>query len=283
MRSSEGGRSGGTAVAAGAPPIRSHEFRRLQHLLYAVSGIQLRAGKEALVRSRMAGRLHACGTRTFREYLDLVESGDGTELRELIDALATNKTEFFREAAHFDFLKSDLLPMWRRVQHPLRIWCAGCSTGEEPLSIGMLLAEEMSPDRARAARILATDVSSRSIDRARRGLYSPRSLGVLSLERRRRFFRRTQRSGRWRVRPELAAMVRFARLNLMHEWPMRGRFDLIVCRNVMIYFDAPVRQRLIERFWERTTAGGYLFVGHSESLGALSHGFRYVRPAIYVR
>lgn len=269
------------------PPLRPHEFRRLRELLYETCGIRLRAGKEELVRSRLGRRVIDTGAPTFAAYLDRVEQRSAqrefAELGALVDALTTNQTAFFREPAHFDFFRTKMLPAMAQGSRPIRVWSAGCSTGEEPFSIAVLMREHLPPDRFSGARVLATDVSSRVLTRARAATYTARAVTAIPATLRRSMLDVSTSGDRFVVREELRAMVRFARLNLIREWPLRGPFDAIFCRNVMIYFDAGVRQRLVERFWHMLAPGGHLVVGHSESLGTLTHGFRYVQPAVYVR
>jgi len=269
------------------PPLRPHEFRRLRALLYETCGIRLRAGKEELVRSRLGRRVADAGASTFGAYLDRVERDaarrEFAELGALVDVLTTNQTAFFREPAHFDFFTAKVLPAMAQGARPIRVWSAGCSSGEEPFSIAALMREHLPADRFAAARVLATDVSSRVLVRARAATYGARAVTAIPAAMRRRMLDVSPAGDRFVVREELRAVVRFARLNLIRDWPLRGPFDAIFCRNVMIYFDAGVRQRLLERFWHVLAPGGHLFVGHSESLGTCTHGFRYVQPAIYMR
>jgi len=278
-------------VAAAAwertPPLRPHEFRRLRELLYETCGIRLRDGKEELVRSRLGRRVVDAGAPSFAAYLDRIENDASrrqfAELGALVDALTTNQTAFFREPAHFEFFIAKVLPRMAQATQPVRVWSAGCSTGEEPFTIAALMREHLPADRFGGARILATDVSSRVLARARAATYGARAITAIPATLRRRMLDVSASGDRFVVREELRAVVRFARLNLIRDWPLRGPFDAIFCRNVMIYFDAGVRQRLVERFWRVLAPGGHLFVGHSESLGTMTHGFRYVQPAVYVR
>ena len=273
-------------IAVPVPPLRPQEFRRLGTVLYEACGIRLHHGKEELVRSRLGRLVAAAGARTFGAYLDIVEreaaAGRPAHFDALIDALTTNQTAFFREPAHFDFVRSTMLPALATATRPVRVWSAGCSTGEEPFSLAALMHEHLSGPRFDTARVLATDVSSRVIARARTATYSAKSAAV-PRPLRRRLFETPIRGDDLVIRAQLRAIVRFARLNLIDDWPLRGPFDAIFCRNVLIYFDAPVRQRLIQRFATLLAPGGYLFVGHSESLSALTHELSYVRPAIYRR
>jgi chemotaxis protein methyltransferase CheR len=201
-----------------------------------------------------------------------------------VDAISTNKTSFFRESAHFDYLRLHVLPELLASGRPLRFWSAGCSSGEEPYSLAILLHEMASDLDRRDVRILATDISTAMLARARAGVYDTAALADLPDAALRRYFVRAPgATERHRVGPRVASVVRFARLNLIGEWPMRGPFDVIFCRNVMIYFDRPTQARLVRRFHELLAPHGQLLVGHSESLTSLEHRFRYVQPAVYAR
>jgi chemotaxis protein methyltransferase CheR len=266
--------------------LKSREFKAISDLMYRLSGVNLTPGKEGLVESRLASRLRALQLRSFSEYLEHVEA-DATrrELTMLIDLLTTNKTNFFREPEHFEYLRRDVLPRLHARGGEARFWSAGCSSGEEPYTLAMLLAEEWNGPSAPAARILATDLSTRIVARAEVAEYDEPMLAGLAKSRIQRHLEPVTRGAvrRYRVRKELRAMVKVARLNLMEPWPMKGPFDVILCRNVMIYFDAATQERLVNRFHGLLAPGGSLLVGHSESLTALSHTFHYVQPATYVK
>ena len=273
-----------SAPMALGPEVRAHELRRVARILYETCGIRLRPGKEALVRSRLARRVLASGARSFAEYLDHVEREAGRAERDaMVDALTTNKTSFFRESAHFDVLRTTLAPRLARDTAPIRLWCAGCATGEEAYTIAMVLRDALPPARFAATRILATDISEQALARARAARYADGAVAGVPEGIRRAAFVRDSRADTWVVRDELRAVVRFARLNLMAEWPMHGPFDAIFCRNVMIYFDGAARQRVVSRLAALLAPAGFLIVGHAESLGAAGYGLRYVRPAVYVR
>ncbi len=259
-------------------------FRTIIELLHAHCGIRMREGKEGLVRARLTKRLRAVGAADFDAYLALVQ-GDPQqrEFREMVDVLTTNKTSFFREQAHFEFLQDTVLPACRG---PIRLWSAGCSTGEEPYTLAMLVRETLPASAANNARILATDISHRVLASAKAGVYGEEGMSEVSRELKQRYWARADAAGgheRLSAAPSLRSMIQFGRLNLMEPWPMRGPFDAILCRNVMIYFDKATQQALVERFWALLRPGGHLFVGHSESLTGLSHHFTYVQPACYVR
>jgi chemotaxis protein methyltransferase CheR len=269
-----------------AAELSESQFDAISRLTYQVCGINLQAGKQGLVKTRLARRLQTVGVADFDEYLEyLARDTSGTEMSAMLDALTTNKTSFFREVQHFEYVRSTVLPSLDAGWSGLRIWSAGCSTGEEPYTLALLLHDEV-PDLARRdVRILATDLSTRVLARAREGEYDQAAVEDIPPKLLNRYFTciRTAPTRAFRVKPELQSLIRFARLNLMAPWPMRGPFDMIFCRNVMIYFDRPTQQRLVYRYWELLRPGGHLFVGHSESLTGLEHGFRYVQPAVYVK
>ena len=260
--------------------LASDQFGRISATMRDTAGIRLPPGKETLVKSRLSKRLRALRLGSFEEYLRyLDEDESGSELAEMVDALTTNKTSFFRESAHYDHFVETVLgaPTPPRA---LRIWSAGCSTGEEPYTLGMLLREHGRKDGRH--RILGTDISGHALAAARRGEYAETLLRDVPDPLRRKHFEPAS-DGRSRVVDETRSLVSFARLNLMGDWPMRGPFDVIFCRNVMIYFDREVRERLVARFHGLLRDDGLLYVGHSESLTGLNHPFRYVRPAVYQR
>ena len=264
--------------------LTSAQFSRVAALLYEHCGIAMRPGKEGLVRARLSKRLRTLSIPDFSAYLDLVgESPGHPEFGEMVDALTTNKTSFLREHAHFDYLRQVVLPT---LPQPIRIWSAGCSSGEEPYTLGMLLLDHSMTGTPRDARVLATDISQSMLSAAQAGVYPAEIMSDVPVEWQRRYWARlhpTDESGAMSATPLLRNVVRFAPLNLMEHWPMRGPFDAIFCRNVMIYFDKGTQQRLVERFWGLLRPGGHLFVGHSESLTGATHQFRYVQPAVYVK
>jgi chemotaxis protein methyltransferase CheR len=201
----------------------------------------------------------------------------------MMDVLTTNKTSFLREPKHFDYLCGHIVPGLKNRK--IRIWSAGCSSGEEPYSVAILLNETIQDLSRWDISILATDLSSRMLDHARRGTYDGDHLREVPPMLISKYFTcvETNPVRRYRVIESLRRLVRFARLNLMGEWPMKGPFDVIFCRNVMIYFDKPSQERLIDRFWGLLRPEGVLFIGHAESLAGSHHKFRYVQPAVYVK
>ncbi len=256
-------------------------FRRVRDMMYEFSGVNLVEGKEELVKARLTKRLRDLDLESFDAYLDYLDRDpSGKELVRMVDELTTNKTSFFREEPHFDLLRNQILPEYKERGGPFRIWCAGCSSGEEPYSLAITLLEAFPDIERRDVKILATDISPTILAKARQGIYTEAVLADVSTQQRQRFFSR-QEDNSFSVGNELRSLISFALLNLMEPWPMKGPFDMIFCRNVMIYFDLETRERLVDRYRDILAPGGYLCVGHSESLNASNHGMTYVQPAVY--
>lgn len=261
---------------------KPQQVRKISELVYRAAGINLKQNKEALVRARLMKRLRVLGIRRVADYLDLIENHpEGEEIACLIDVMTTNKTSFFREVEHFRFLRDRVLP--QLAAQRVRFWSAACSSGEEAYTLAIVLREHLPGMEARDVRILATDISHRVLEKARQAVYPQAAVQEVPLPQYRKYFVRMPhgRSGWVRVASEAQRMVHLAHLNLMAPWPMRGGFQVIFCRNVMIYFDRPTQQTLVQRFWDILEDGGYLFVGHSEGLSAIRHRFHYVQPAVY--
>jgi chemotaxis protein methyltransferase CheR len=270
-------------MSSGALELNQSQFTSISELVHRVCGIHLHPGKFGLVRTRLGRVVREAGMHDIDAYLaHATRDASGREAARLVDALTTNKTSFFREPKHFDLLRKRLLAeLWVR-DRPLRVWSAGCSSGEEAYTLAIVLDEELGS--AGAARILATDISARMLAHARRGVYGEEALRDVPAMSRVRYFSPVNGPDRAaEVGPRLRSMIRFAQLNLMDPWPMTGPFDLICCRNVMMYFDKETQQALVDRFWHMLAPGGYFFGGHSESFAALGHRFRYVQPAVYCR
>lgn len=248
-------------------PFTTADFRAIADLLYAASGIHLADAKAPLVYSRIAKRVRKLGLDSFRAYCDLLRSDPGhAEHAAMLSALTTNVTRFFREPHHFEHMAAELLPPLiarAKAGGRVRLWSAGCSAGHEPYSMAMTLLNAF-PDAARSdIRILATDIDPVVVDHARRGVYNDSDVEPIAAGLRSKFMTRTS-AGAWQVTPALAEVVSFGALNLMEDWPMRGKFDAIFCRNVAIYFDEPTQTRLFTRFANQLTADGRLYIGHSE-------------------
>jgi chemotaxis protein methyltransferase CheR len=267
--------------------FRNEDFEALRHLVKSLTGINLSDQKRELVYGRLSRRLRALRLRSFGEYRELLAS-DPRELVQLSNAITTNLTSFFRERHHFDYLCEEVLKARAAQSHPrrrVRIWSAGCSTGEEPYSIAMSVIEAL-PDLPRwDLRILATDLDSDALERARAGLYPSERVRAVDPVRLVRFFTEQHAgSGRaYRVVPEVAALVSFKQLNLMDRWPMKGPLDVIFCRNTVIYFDKETQRELFARIAALQRPGDLLFLGHSESLFQVSPDYSLVGRTIYRR
>ena len=260
------------------------DFEFIRRLVAEKTGIVLNDAKRNLVYSRLSRRLRQLGLEQFADYCELLKSGDDGELVNFINAITTNLTSFFRENHHFEYLRDTLLPelMRSKPERRLRCWSAGCSTGEEPYSIAMVLRETL-PASGWDARILATDLDSEVVARARRGVYTQERVNGISPERLRRWFLRGKgdNEGMVQVRAALRELITFRQLNLMHAWPIGGPLDFIFCRNVVIYFDKPTQKVLFDRYAELLPVGGHLFIGHSESLFKVTDRFKLIGKTIY--
>lgn len=281
--SPRGGRSpGNSADEAHEFNWTPNDFTKVQSLIYQRAGIRLHDGKHAMVYSRLSRRLRETGHRSFHDYLSWLQGQDGQEWQEFVNALTTNLTSFFRESHHFDMLAQHLRSAPNHG--PWRIWCNAASTGEEPYSIAMTATEALG--QGGNFSLLASDIDSRVLARAAQGIYPADSLRNVSPERLQRFFMRGSgaNAGLVRVRPELQRSIEFTNLNLISEpWSIKGGFDVLFCRNVMIYFDAPTQRRLIERMHQVLNPGGLLFVGHAENLGESRDLFTLRGKTVYVR
>ena len=259
-------------------------FEKISKVVYDVAGIYLPETKIGLVKSRLLKRLRILNLDSFEEYLEFVMSEKpAKELEQMIDIITTNKTNFFREIQHFDFMRNVVLPAVLQNNDPIRMWSAGCSSGAEPYTIAMVLRENITDIMKRDVKILATDISYEMLEIAKRGQYSEAIKDEISEKYLHKYFTRGVEEGKtlYTARNELKQLVKYAYLNLMSDWPMRGPFQIIFCRNVMIYFDKETRQKLINRFYSLLAPNGYLFVGHSESLTSTEHSFTYIQPAVY--
>jgi len=263
------------------------DFEAVRDILYATAGISLDDGKCDLVYGRLARRLRAYRHDSFTDYLKLLDSPGGEqEMVHFINALTTNLTGFFRDPHHFDYLANNVLPEVAgrpAVDGQCRIWSAGCSSGEEPYSIAMVVRECMPGPGSLDVQIFATDLDSSVVARASQGRYSSERIAGLSRSRANKWFRRINGINPCDVQVDtsLTKMIEFRQLNLMHDWPAQGLFDIIFCRNVMIYFDKPTRHRLFDRYADCLADGGYLFVGRSETVHTLSDRFEPAGRSIY--
>lgn len=261
-------------------------FDRFRSIVREQTGIHLGPHKEALVQARVGKRLRTLGLRSYCEYLDLLEADEtGGELTLFIDAICTNVTGFFRESHQFDFVAEQMRIWLEEGQRRFRFWSCACSTGEEPYSLGMTVLDVAQRYADVDMRILATDLSTRVLDRCLDACYDNRRLQEVPEKLRERFF--TPVPGEphaLRVTNPVRDIVLFRRMNLaLPPFPMQGPFDIVLCRNVMIYFDDDVRKRLLDEIHRIIRPGGYLIVGHAESLSSITSGFKYLRPAVYGR
>lgn len=271
--------------------LSERDFRKISNLVYDHCGINLHDGKKELVRARLAKRLRMGRFTTFKEYLKhVLNDKTGTEFSILIDALSTNLTSFFREAQHFEFLRKIFLPKLlerKRTQRNYRIraWCAGCSSGEEPYSIAITLLESVQGKGRWDIKVLATDISTRMLETAHRGIYDEARIGPVPKIQRNKYLKvqHINNEKAFEVKKVIRDVVILKYLNLMDRWPIKGPLDFIFCRNVMIYFDKPTQQTLISRYWDLLDSGGVLFTGHSESLTGIEHKFNYIQPTIYAK
>ncbi|MGQ0646683.1 MAG: CheR family methyltransferase [Gemmatimonadaceae bacterium] len=268
-------------IAFGPPVLGARDFAFLQELIKRTAGIHLTEQKKSLVEGRLAKRLRFHGMRDYKEYIELLQNADpcGGEMLELINAITTNKTSFFREQHHFDFLLRETFPSFGG--RSIRVWSAGCSTGEEPYSIAMTAR-----DARVSVEIFATDIDTKVLATAKAGVYAEDRVTELSPDLVRRHFLRGDgsKAGLYRVRPDVQQMVTFERVNLADgAWPDRGLFDVIFCRNVIIYFNRETQDTLFRRFAERLVPGGAMIVGHSENLSWLTELFAPVGKTIYRR
>ena len=264
------------------PECTDRDLAAIVRMVYETSGITLHAGKRALVSARLQKRLRQTGAETFHDYVKLVQSdASGDELTAMLDAITTNHTSFFREPQHFDFLRSTIVPAL--AQAPIRIWSAACSSGEEPVTIAITLLDALGANHGSRIRILASDLSTKALGIANAGVYKMERVAGIPLDMLRRHFERGlgAQAGQARVAAHVRRLIEYRQLNFLEASDLGERFDVIFCRNVMIYFDRDVQQRVVSLLERHLAAGGYLCISHSESLNGTSHGLRWVAPAIY--
>ena len=266
-------------------------FSKFQHLIYEESGIWLGDHKHALLTGRLARRLRLLGLETMEDYLQLVTLPDQQHERAvMIDCITTNQTHFFREPRHFDFLATEVFPEWRRQVEAgvrskhLRVWSAGCSSGEEPYSLAMLFSKYFPIEQGWDLEVLATDICTNMLEKARAAIYPIEKSKEIPAELLRAYMLRGRGEQRevMKVSPELHRLVRFARVNLHAEsYPIIGSFDLVFCRNVLIYFDQRSKEKAIAGILRHLASAGLLIVGHSEHLGSTSPLLKTVAPTVY--
>ncbi len=261
------------------------DFSHIRDLVMEKTGIVLSDSKKELVYSRISRRLRDLGMNSFSQYRSYIASGHEAEMEQFTNAITTNLTSFFREMHHFDYLAKEFLPEFRKRNKgkTLRIWSAGCSTGEEVYSIAMTLHEALSDISQWDIKILATDLDSEVLATAASGVYAKDRINSLPQEKLKRWFLqgKGKQAGKVKVVPELQKMVTFRKLNLMETWPLSNKFDVIFCRNVLIYFDKDTQGRLVNRFGEQLENDGRLIVGHSENLAKVTDKFVLLGKTIY--
>jgi chemotaxis protein methyltransferase CheR len=261
--------------------LTAQQFTKIQTLVYQKCGIDLKHGKEELVKARLSKELRKHNIPSFDAYIQEVESDrTGEALIGLINALSTNFTHFFREPKHFDILCKNLVPTWSSHKR-INIWCAASATGEEPYSILLTLLEAMGPSAP--IRLLASDISTRALGTAQAGVYQEERIAKIPPAMRSRYLLRGTRNGEvlYQIKPAVRQLLEFRRINLIEPFSHPHQFQTIFCRNVMIYFDKPTQEKVVQHLSEWLEPGGYLFVGHAESLNSVRHSLQYVAPAVY--
>ena len=273
-------------------PLRLREFRQLRQLVYAEAGIHLPDAKRALVESRLVRRLRELGLRDYEQYCELLRDAGSAERVNMLDCITTNETHFFREPKHFELLERQLFPRWHALAaagampRRLRVWSAACSTGEEPYTLAMCLLNAFPAEAGWEVELYASDLSTRALERAITATWPIDRAREIPERHLKRFMLRGfgPQEGKLRCGPELRRAVRFSRVNLNQPpYPLPGQLDAIFCRNVLIYFDAQSRMRVVDQLIDRLGPQGHLFVGHSESLHNVTRRVSLVAPSVYVR
>lgn len=254
--------------------LRNSEFQKVRKMIHSYCGIFINEGKEALVQSRLMKRIRKLGMGSFEEYLHFVENDtSGAEFLSFVDVLTTNKTNFFRENKHFEFIEREVLP--KIGSRTVKWWSAGCSSGEEPITCAITLLEA-----GLSAKILGTDISRDVLKIAKQGVYAFNKTVDIPDRLLLRYFSEAGNEN-YRVNDKIRKMITYGRLNLTEKWPLKGDFQIIMCRNVMIYFNRETQEDIVRKFHALLEPGGYLFLGHSESINANALGFKNIAPAVY--
>jgi len=256
-------------ITPGEYLFTADDFRQIATLIKDASGIHLTEAKAPLVYSRLAKRLRTTGISSFSDYCAFVTSDDGVEERNnMLNALTTNVTRLFREPHHFDMLKSTVLPpllAQAKRGGRVRLWSSACSSGEEPYSIALTILSMMPDAASLDIKILASDIDKNILDKAQRGVYRSSNVDAVPKALKQKYFEKSDRAGdEWRVTDAAKKLITFRRLSLITPWPVKGPFDVIFCRNVVIYFDDSTQQQLWQKFQNVMSPGGWLFIGHSE-------------------
>ncbi len=268
--------------------LTDKDFQKFRTLIYKKSGINLHEGKKELLKARLAKYLRGTNFTSLEQFYSFLQEGENNDyLIELLDCISTNLTYFFREPKHYEFLKTQAIPYFLDQYksgklRKLKIWSAGCSSGEEPYSIAFTIMEYFGSERGPLVKILATDISTKMLAKAKSGIYPEECLKDIPLPIKRKYFKKgvNKWSGYYRVKDEIRKQIVFKRFNLIEPFPPVS-FHVVFCRNVMIYFDKTTQEKIVNKFYNVIRPGGYLFIGHSESLASISHGFKYIQPSVY--
>jgi len=262
--------------------LSDEDFQTISKKVYEACGIVLGPHKKEMVYSRLARRIRANQLDSFRSYLAFLEEHEAVEFSQFINAITTNLTSFFRENHHFEHLSQTVIPRLldaNKMTKRVRIWSAGCSTGEEPYSIAMMISGRFPPDWD--IKILATDLDSDVLSKAQSGVYDAGNITGLDDPILKKWFLKSASGQAYKVKPELQSLISFKRLNLLEKWPMKGPFDVIFCRNVLIYFDKDTKDKLFKGYHAMLASKGNLFIGHSETMGKEHHGFTNLGRTMY--
>lgn len=260
--------------------LTDENFHLIKKKAYSLTGIALSDHKKNMIYGRLVRRLRVLKFNSFDQYCELIQQKDSPELPDFVNAITTNLTSFFRELHHFEFLNNTLLPsIYRESSRRIRIWSAGCSTGEEPYSIAMTVKSVIN-DKSWDIKILATDLDSNVVATGKEGIYREERIESIPKEYN-QFFVPSGEPGSIKVKDDIRNLISFKRLNLLGNWPMKGPFDFIFCRNVVIYFDLDTQKTLFDRYASLLKPNGHLFIGHSESLHNVSERFEPLGKTIY--
>lgn len=269
--------------------MTDRELKQFSEFIYSELGIKITPTKKTMLQARLQRRLRTLNLKSYADYLDYLQSLKGleVELPQMVDAVTTNTTSFFREPKHFEFLARNILPTWQKKygHRTFSVWNAGCSSGEEPYTTAMVLMDHHERISPLKFSIVATDISTDILHKAARAVYEEEKIATIPVEFRRKYLLRSKDKAKRLVRivPELREKVSFRRLNFMDNFQFREKMDLIFCRNVMIYFDKKTQHELVGKFCNHLEPGGHLFIGHSESLSGTGLPLRQLAPATYVR
>jgi len=266
--------------------MKASTFNRLRELIYDRSGITLGTNKESLVKARLSKRMRKLGIDRYEAYLDLViNDKTGLEMQDLLDAISTNVTSFYREPEHFEFMKTVIKERTKSGVNHLRVWSAACSSGEEPYTLAIEIMEAIG-GKPSDVKILATDIAPSVLKTGLKGEYSQEKIASVPRHLQAKYFTKKEAQGKCvhTISDRARDLVLFRQFNLnTFPYPIRGPLDFIFCRNVMIYFDRPIRARIVNEFSRLLRPGGYLFLGHAESLAGISEGYKSIKPSIHMK